>query len=148
MQRSLAGFPNWELADYRDNPNSLERGDHSLRLVDLNAMVGELAQVVGQMQRGVLLDLSLEPGLGPTRCDPDQLELAILTLPSFHTTIHPDDQEAFLAFTQRLLASDQIANVKANHISLKSGSDIWVNLSLSHLWQPSRTAECLLAIEQ
>ena len=43
-------------------------------------MVNGLARVVQNMQGGVRLGLSLEPGLQPTRTDPDRLEEAILTL--------------------------------------------------------------------
>jgi two-component system cell cycle sensor histidine kinase/response regulator CckA len=53
----------------------------SLRSVDLNALVvNGLSPVVVQMQDGIRLDLNLEPVLGLTRTDPDQLEEAILTL--------------------------------------------------------------------
>ena len=52
----------------------------TMRPMDLNAVVGGLAQVIQHMRGGVRLDLSLVPGLGLTRADPDQLEEAILTL--------------------------------------------------------------------
>ncbi len=50
------------------------RQDLNLRHVDINAVVGELAPVIRSMKGGVRLDLSLEPGLGSTRVDPDQAE--------------------------------------------------------------------------
>jgi two-component system cell cycle sensor histidine kinase/response regulator CckA len=39
----------------------------NLRSLDLNAVVGGLAEVIRLMQSGVRLDLILEPGLGQTR---------------------------------------------------------------------------------
>ena len=52
----------------------------TLRRVDLNVVVNELAQAVQNLQDGVRLDLSLEPALGLAKVDPDQLEEALLTL--------------------------------------------------------------------
>jgi two-component system cell cycle sensor histidine kinase/response regulator CckA len=51
-----------------------------LRRVDFNAVVGALETVVRHMLNDVRLDLLLEPKLGLTRADQDQLEEAILTL--------------------------------------------------------------------
>jgi two-component system cell cycle sensor histidine kinase/response regulator CckA len=52
----------------------------TLRSVDLNAVVCGLVQVVRHMLVSVQVDLNLDPALGSTKVDPDQLEEAILTL--------------------------------------------------------------------
>jgi hypothetical protein len=52
----------------------------ALRPLDVNAVVGGVEQVCRHMRGGIRLELILEPLLGPTSADSDQLEEAVLTL--------------------------------------------------------------------
>jgi PAS domain S-box-containing protein len=119
----------------------------SLRLVDLNAVVCGLAPVLLHMQDGVQLDLNLEPGLGSTKADPDQLEQAILTLV----------RNACEAMPRGGQVTIQTANVELGHYythdhpEVRPGSYVMLSVSdtgvgmgqqaISHLFEPFNTKD-------
>ena len=119
----------------------------TLRQVDLNAVVTGLAQAVQNMQGGVRLGLSLEPGLRPTRTDPDRLAEAILTLV----------RNAWEAMPHGGLVAIQTANVELgqdythDRPEVRPGPYVMVAVSdtgvgmgqeaISHMFEPFYTTE-------
>jgi two-component system, cell cycle sensor histidine kinase and response regulator CckA len=120
----------------------------SLRSVDLNALVvNGLTQVVVQMQGGVRLELSLEPGLGLTRADPDQLEEAILTLVRNACEAMPDGGRVTIQTANVELDQDYTHDhpeVRPGPYVLLAVSDTGVGMAaeaVSHMFEPFYTKE-------
>jgi two-component system cell cycle sensor histidine kinase/response regulator CckA len=119
----------------------------TMRLVDLNAVVCGLGQVLLHMEGGVQLELNLEPGLGSTKADPDQLQAAILTLVRNACEAMPHGGQVTI----------QTANVELGHFythdhpEVRPGPYVMLSVSdtgvgmgqaaISHLFEPFNTKE-------
>jgi len=118
----------------------------TLRPVDLNALVGGMAKVVQYMQ-GVQLGLSLEPGLRPTRTDPDRLEEAILTLVRNACEAMPDGGQVTIQTANVELGQDYTDDrpeVRPGPYVLLAVSDTGVGMGqeeISHMFEPFYTKE-------
>ncbi len=119
----------------------------TLRPMDLNAVVGGLAPVIRHMKGDVQLDLNLEPGLGRTRADLDQLEEVILTLVRNACNAMPHGgrvtiQTANIEFGQDCTHGHP--EVRTGPFVLLAVTDTGVGMgqeAISHLFEPFYTRE-------
>ena len=119
----------------------------TLRTVDLNTVVGGLAQIIRDMRRGVQLKLSLEPGLGQMRANPEELEEAILTLARNACQAMPHGGRLTIQTAQVELGqdySDTHPEVAPGQYAMLAVSDTGTGMAqdeLSHLFEPFYTKE-------
>ena len=118
-----------------------------LRPVNLNAVVSHLAQVVRYMHGHVRLDLILEPGLGATNTDVDQLEKALLTLVRNASEAMPQGGRLTIQTANVELGQDyqhDHREVRPGPYVLLAVSDTGMGMdqeAISHLFEPFYTKE-------
>jgi PAS domain S-box-containing protein len=119
----------------------------TLCAVNVNAVVIGLAQVIQHMQGGVRLDLSLDPGLGPTRADQVLLEEVILILCRNACEAMPNGGRVTIQTANVELGQDYADDhpeVQSGPYILLAVSDTGVGMgqeTLSHLFEPFYTKE-------
>ena len=117
----------------------------TLRPVDLNVVIGGL--VARNMHDGVRFDLNLEPGLGSTRADQEQLEEAMLTLVRNASEAMPHGGQVIIQTANVELGHDYTHDhpeVRPGPYILLAVSDTGVGMdqeAISHLFEPFYTKE-------
>jgi two-component system, cell cycle sensor histidine kinase and response regulator CckA len=118
-----------------------------LRPVNLNTVISHLAQAVRYMHGNVRLDLILEPGLGSTNTDADQLEEALLTLVRNASEAMPHGGRVTIQTANVELGQDctnDHPEVRPGPYVLLAISDSGVGMAqdaINHLFEPFYTKE-------
>jgi PAS domain S-box-containing protein len=118
-----------------------------LRPVDINAIVGRQATALRLVLGSIRLDLNLEPGLGVTNADPDQLEDAIFTLIRNANDAMPDGGRVTIETAHVDLGQDfvrEYPEIQPGPFVLLAVSDTGVGMgpdAISHLFEPFYTAD-------